>query len=114
MVLDETKLKVNGQCCFIWVAIDVDTCILLAIYVSWQRSIFDCETFLRKMLLACTNKPAILADKGPGYLDAFETYKIEWVHQVFRQQTELNDSLEPSSTEQNLSTTIFQPQQAKF
>jgi len=66
IAVDETKIKANGVCCFIWAAIDVDSRELLAVYVSWQRSILYSEAFLRKVLSICTNKPVILADKGPS------------------------------------------------
>jgi putative transposase len=86
VAVDETKIKANGVCCFIWAAIDVDSRELLAIYVSWQRSILDSEAFLRKVLSTCTNKPVILADKGPWYPEAFDTFQLEWIHQTFGQR----------------------------
>ena len=64
-------------------AIDVDTRELLTICVSWQRNILYAETFLRRVLEACTNKPLILVDKGPWYSEAFQVLGLEWARRTF-------------------------------
>ena len=78
--VDETKLKVNGQHLFIWPAIDVDSREILAVDASWQRSAMNAEHVLKKALTLCLNKPLILVDKGPWYLDALQSLQLKWMH----------------------------------
>ncbi len=80
IAVDETKLKVNGQYLFIWAAIDVDSREVLAVDASWQRSIMNAEHILKKALRSCHNKPLILIDKGPWYLDALQSLGLKWKH----------------------------------
>ncbi|MFZ8790124.1 MAG: DDE-type integrase/transposase/recombinase [Acidilobaceae archaeon] len=60
VAVDETFLKVNGQTCYLWVAIDVDTNELLALYASRGRGIPCVIEFLRKVLDSCEGKPVIV------------------------------------------------------
>ncbi|MBS7634489.1 IS6 family transposase [Candidatus Bathyarchaeota archaeon] len=48
VAVDETKIKANGEWCYVWAAIDVDTRELLAVWVSWQRNIHHAEAFMRR------------------------------------------------------------------
>lgn len=64
--VDETKVKADGEWCYIWAAIDVDTRELLAVWVSWQRNMLHAEAFLKRVLEACTNKPIIPGIKAHG------------------------------------------------
>jgi len=90
VAVDETKVKADGEWCYVWAAIDVDTRELLAVWVSWQRSILHAEAFLRRTLEACTNKPLFLVDKGPWYPEAFQALGLEWVHRTFGDRNLLN------------------------
>ncbi len=65
IAVEEAKIKADGEWCYVWAAIDVDARELLAVWVSWQRSILHAEAFLKRMLQTCTNKPVIIVDKGP-------------------------------------------------
>jgi transposase-like protein len=47
VAVDETVLKVNGQTCYLWAAIDVDTNEILALYASRGRGIPCAIEFLR-------------------------------------------------------------------
>jgi len=58
VAVDETVLKVSGQTCHLWAAIDVDTNEILAVYAS--RGIPSAIKFLRKILDSCEGKPLIL------------------------------------------------------
>jgi transposase-like protein len=49
VAVDETVLKVNGQTCYLWAAIDVDTNEILALYASRSRGIPSAIEFLRKV-----------------------------------------------------------------
>jgi transposase-like protein len=55
--VDETVLKVNGQACYLWAAIDVDTSEVLAVYAS--RGIPSAVKLLGKVLDSCEGKPGI-------------------------------------------------------
>ena len=80
IAVDETKLKVNGDHLFAWAAIDVDSREVLAVDASWQRSIMNAEHILKKALRSCLNKPHILVDKGPWYLEALRSLGLSWTH----------------------------------
>jgi transposase-like protein len=45
VAVDETVLKVNGQICYLWAAIDVDTNEMLAVYASRGRGIPSAAKF---------------------------------------------------------------------
>jgi transposase-like protein len=65
VAVDEVVLKVGGQTCYLWAAIDVDTNDVLAVYAS--RGIPSAIKFLRKVLDSCECKPVIVVDRGPWY-----------------------------------------------
>jgi transposase-like protein len=65
VAVDEAVLKVGGQTCYLWAAIDVDTDEVLAVYAS--RGIPSAIKFLRKVLDSCECKPVIVVDRGPWY-----------------------------------------------
>ena len=83
VAVDEAKVKANGERCYVWAAVDVDTRELLAVWVSRRRNILHAEAFLRKVLKACTNKPLTLVDKGPWYPEALQALGPEWMHRTF-------------------------------
>jgi len=63
VAVDETKLKLNGEQLYAWVAVDVKRREVLAYRVSWTRNIMHAEAFRRRVLGSCSNKPLILVDK---------------------------------------------------
>ncbi len=48
IAVDETKIKADGEWCYVWAAIDVATRGLLAVWVSRQRNILHAEAFLKE------------------------------------------------------------------
>jgi transposase-like protein len=56
VAVDETVLKVNGQTCYLWAAIDVDTNEILALHASRGRGIPSAIEFLRKVMDTCEGK----------------------------------------------------------
>jgi transposase-like protein len=58
----------------LWVAIDVDTNEILAVYAI---------KFLRKVLESCEDKPVIVADRGPCYRWALERSGIAYFQETF-------------------------------
>jgi transposase-like protein len=83
VAVDETVLKVNGQICYLWAAIDVDTNEILALYASRGRGIPSAIEFLRKVLDSCEGKPVIVVDRGPWYRWALERLGIIYFHETF-------------------------------
>jgi transposase-like protein len=83
VAVDETVLKVKGQTCYLWAAIDVDTNEILAVYASRGRGIPSAVKFLRKVLDSCEGKPVIVVDRGPWYRWALERLGITYFHETF-------------------------------
>jgi transposase-like protein len=83
VAVDETVLKVNGQTCYLWAAIDVDTNEVLALYASRERGIPSAIEFLRKVLDSCEGKPVIVVDRGPWYRWALERLGMTYFHETF-------------------------------
>jgi len=83
VAVDETVLKVNGQICYLWAAIDVDTNEILALYASRGRGIPSAIEFLRKVLDSCEGKPVIVVDRGPWYRWALDRLGITYFHETF-------------------------------
>jgi putative transposase len=83
VAVDETVLKVSGQICYLWAAIDVDTNEVLAVYASRGRGIPCAVKFLRKILDSCEGKPLIVVDRGPWYRWALDRLGITYFHEAF-------------------------------
>jgi putative transposase len=83
VAVDETVLKINGQTCYLWAAIDVDTDEILALYASRGRGIPSAIEFLRKVLDSCEGKSVIVVDRGPWYRWALERLGIIYFHETF-------------------------------
>jgi transposase-like protein len=89
VAVDETVLKVNGQTCYLWAAIDVDTNEVLAVYASRGRGIPSTVKFLRKVLDSCEGKPVIVVDRGPWYRWALERLGIIYFHETFGERSRI-------------------------
>jgi len=83
VAVDETVLKVGGQTCYLWAAIDVDTNEVLAVYASRVRGIPSAIKFLRKVLDSCGGKPVIVVDRGPWYRWALDRLGMTYFHETF-------------------------------
>jgi transposase-like protein len=83
VAVDETVLKVNGQICYLWAAIDVDTNEILAIYASRGRGLPNAIKFLKMVLRSCDGKPIVVIDRGPWYRWALERLGITYFHETF-------------------------------
>jgi putative transposase len=83
IAVDETVLKVKGQICYLWAAIDVDTNEILALYASRSRGIPSAIEFLRKVLDSCEGKPVIVVDRGPWYRWALDRLGMTYFHETF-------------------------------
>jgi putative transposase len=80
VAVDEAVLKVSGQTCYLWAAIDVDTDEVLAVYAS--RGIPSAIKFLRRVLDSCEGKPVIVVDRGPWYRWALDRLGITYIHET--------------------------------
>jgi transposase-like protein len=89
VAVDETVLKVNGQICYLWAAIDVDTNEILALYASRSRGIPSAIKFLRKVLDSCEGEPVIVVDRGPWYRWALERLGIIYFHETFGERNRI-------------------------
>jgi putative transposase len=89
VAVDETVLKVNGQICYLWAAIDVDTNEVLAVYASRGRGIPSAIKFLRKVLDSCVGKPTIVVDRGPWYRWALDRLGITYFHGAFGERNRI-------------------------
>jgi transposase-like protein len=83
VAVDDTVLKVNGQTCYLWAAIDVDTNEILALYASRGRGIPNAIKFLKMVLRSCDGKPIVVVDRGPWYRWALERLGITYFHETF-------------------------------
>jgi transposase-like protein len=83
VAVDETVLKVNGQICYLWAAIDVDTNEILAIYASRGRGLPNAIKFLKMVLRSCDGKPIVVVDRGPWYRWALDRLGIIYFHETF-------------------------------
>jgi transposase-like protein len=83
VAVDETVLKVNGQICYLWAAIDVDTNEILALHTSRGRGLPNAIKFLKMVLRSCDGKPIVVVDRGPWYRWALERLGITYFHKTF-------------------------------
>jgi len=89
VIVDETKIKLEGWQIYIWNAIDIEDHVILAVYVSVSRTSFDTIYFLKLVLNTCENKPFILVDGGPLYRWALKRLGLEWEHLNFRDRNHI-------------------------
>jgi putative transposase len=80
VAIDETVLKVKGQICYLWAAIDTNE--VLAVYASRGRVIPSAIKFLRKVLDSCEGQPVIVVDRGPWYRWALDRLGITYFHET--------------------------------
>jgi putative transposase len=83
VAVDQTVLKVKGQICYPWAAIDVDTNEILTVCASRGRGILSAIKFLKKALDSCEGKPTIVVDRGPWYRWALDRLGITYFHEAF-------------------------------
>jgi transposase-like protein len=81
--VDETVLKVNGQTCYLWAAIDVDTNEIVAVYASRGRGIPNAIKFLKMVLRSCDGKLIVVVDRRPWYRWALDRLGMTYFHETF-------------------------------
>jgi len=82
IAIDETCIKLNGQKCFLWAAVDIFTKELIAWDVSRGRSSLDALLFLYKVKARCKGKlPLVLTDSAPWYKEALSRLGFDqWIY----------------------------------
>lgn len=67
LVVDETKIKVQGGWIWIFAAIDPENREIVNILVTRYRESMDALIFLKQCLKYCEDKPTLITDGGPWY-----------------------------------------------
>jgi putative transposase len=84
VAIDETVIKVNGKCWYVWLAVDVETKELVTFHVSRSRTDLEARLFLLRLKTRCKGKlPLILVDKGPWYRESLSRLGFEFKHETF-------------------------------
>ncbi|MGH9917271.1 MAG: DDE-type integrase/transposase/recombinase [Nitrososphaerales archaeon] len=98
--VDETMIRIRGREAWVWVAYEPGLRVFLAFHVSYNRSILDVHTFLKRLRSAYGMKP-IWTDEGTFYPEAcrwlrleHHVYPTEWKNIIERMNQVLKDRLE--------------------
>jgi len=83
IAVDETVIKINGEKRFLWVAIDVESKEVLAIWVTTTRNWRIARDFILVVLESCENQPVFLVDGGAWYKSAFKSLGLKFVCVTF-------------------------------
>lgn len=67
VAVDETKIEIDGEEIYAWVAVDCDMLEVLAMNVSPSRSSLDALLFPKYVLERCCGRPQVRANCGPWY-----------------------------------------------
>ncbi len=67
ILVDETMIRIRGREARVWVAFEPGLRVFLAFHVSYNRSILDAHTFLKRLRSRYGMKP-IWTDEGPSIL----------------------------------------------
>jgi len=79
IAIDETCIKLNGQKCFLWTALDIFTKELIAWDASRGRSSLDAMLFLYKVKARCKGKlPIVLSDSAMWTVSKSKIF-LEWI-----------------------------------
>jgi len=98
--VDETMIRIRGREAWVWVAFEPGLRVFLAFHVSYNRSILDAHTFLKRLRSRYGRKP-IWTDEGTFYPEAcrwlrleHRVYPTEWKNLIERTNQSLKDRLE--------------------
>jgi putative transposase len=98
--VDETMIRVRGREAWVWVAFEPGLRVFLAFRMSYNRSILDAHTFLKRLRHTYGRKP-IWTDEGTFYPEAcrwlrleHRIYPTEWKNLIERMNQSLKDMLE--------------------
>lgn len=77
LVVDETKIRVEGDWIWIFAAIDPENREIVNLLVTKYRESMDALIFLKRCLERCEGKPVLITDGGPWYPWAAERLGLE-------------------------------------
>lgn len=95
IALDETKVKLEKRCVYLWTSVDVDTKEVVSIYLSKTRSSLDTYSFLKHVLRFCTDKPLVIGDKATWYPWAIQRLGLRFKHETFGQRNAVEQWYSP-------------------
>jgi putative transposase len=84
IAIDETVVKANRKCYYVYSAVDVERNELILMRVYTTRNWLVTRSFIKEVLNYCENKPKFVIDKAPWLVDALESMGLEYEHQTFR------------------------------
>jgi putative transposase len=95
--VDETMIRIRGRQAWVWVAFEPGLKVFLAFHVSYNRSILDAHTFLKRLRHTYGRKP-IWTDEATFYPEAcrwlrleHRVYPTEWKNLIERMNQSLKD-----------------------
>ena len=98
--VDETMIRIRGRQAWVWVAFEPGLRVFLAFHVSYNRSILDAHTFLKRLRSRYGMRP-VWTDEGLFYPEAcrwlrleHHVYGTEWKNLIERMNQALKDRLE--------------------
>ena len=98
--VDETMIRIRGREAWVWVAFEPGLRCFLAFHISYNRSILDAHTFLKRLRTRYGRKP-IWTDEGTFCPEAcrylrleHRVYPTEWKNLIERMNQSLKDRLE--------------------
>ncbi len=98
--VDETMIRIRGREAWVWVAFEPGLRVFLAFHISYNRSILDAHTFLKRLRSRYGMKP-IWTDEGLFYPEACRWLRLdhhvcptEWKNFIERMNQSLKDRLE--------------------
>ena len=83
IAVDETCVKVNGQHCWVYSALDIDRNELISMRVYPARSSLTSESFLKGVLKHCRGRPRFIVDRAPWLKEALKELGLPHQHQTF-------------------------------
>jgi len=84
IAIDETVVKANRKCYYVYSAVDVERNELILMRVYTTRNWLVTRSFIKGVLNYCENKPKFVIDKAPWLVNALESLGLEYEHQTFR------------------------------
>jgi len=82
VAVDETKIKADGEWCYVWAAIDVDTRELLMGFMAEESMLKP-----SRVLEACTT--SLLSLSTGWYPEALKALSLEWIHETFGERNRI-------------------------
>jgi len=86
VAIDETVVKANKKCYYVYSAVDVERNELILMKVYTTRNWLVTRSFVKEVLRYCENRPKFVIDKAPWLKRALESLNLEFEHEGFREK----------------------------